>query len=171
MAARIRFDGTPAVPHRSGMGIIFCQYSAFCGTCVASSSWSSSVVYSATKAVRLDEIGEHVTARSVAPNAPRDVEAVLRDAAGTAHQPVDVRQLVSQVIERGSVVAEDRHAVVVRAATQELDHVCAVGELEAENVDEKRDLVFGARAIEDDVADLGGARAVQHDARMLHAIR
>ena len=46
-----------------------------------------------------------------------------------------------------------------------------VGELEAENVDEKRDLIFNARAVEDDVADLGRPRAVQDDARMPDDIR
>src|SRR5262245_12337471 len=64
------------------------------------------------EAVRLDEIGEYVAARSVAADPPLDVEPVLLEATGAAHQPVDVRQLVGHVIERGPVIAEDRHAVV-----------------------------------------------------------
>src|SRR5262249_42104981 len=89
---------------------------------------------------------------------------------GATHQPVDIRQLVGHVIERRPVVAEDRDAVVVRTAAQELHHVRGVGELEAESVDEKRNLIVGARAVEDDVTDLGRPRAVHNRARMLHEI-
>ena len=95
---------------------------------------------------------------------------LLLEAAGAAHQPVDVGQLVGHVIERGTVVAEDRDAVVIRAAAQELHHVRAVGQLEAEDVDEERDLVLGARAVEHDVADLGRPRAVENDVRVLHDV-
>src|SRR5438876_411425 len=64
-------------------------------------------------------------------------------------------EAASAVIERGAVVAEDRDAVMIRAAAQELHHVRAVGELEAEHVHEKRNLIVGACAVEDDVTDLG----------------
>src|SRR5262249_54581076 len=123
------------------------------------------------EAVGLDEIGEYVAARPVPSNTPFDVEAILLDAAGPPHQSVDIRQLIGHVIERGPVVAEDRHAVVIRAATQEVHEMRAVGELEAENVDKERNLIFNARAVEDDMADLGRPRAIQNDAWMLRAIR
>src|SRR5262249_39017881 len=51
------------------------------------------------EAVRLDEIGKYVAARPVAADPPLDVEPALLEAAGAAHQPVDVRQLVGHVIE------------------------------------------------------------------------
>ena len=47
----------------------------------------------------------------------------------------------------------------------------AVGELEAEHVDEKRNLIIGARTVENDVTDLGRPRAIQTDIRMLRDIR
>ena len=49
--------------------------------------------------------------------------------------------------------------------------MCVLSELEAEHVDEERDLVVGAGAVEHDVADLGRTRAVEHDVGMLHAVR
>src|SRR5262249_48219940 len=42
------------------------------------------------KAVRLDEIREYVVAWAVAADAPLDVEAIAPEAAGAAHQAVDV---------------------------------------------------------------------------------
>src|SRR5262249_727502 len=116
-------------------------------------------------------IGEDVAARAMPSDAPLDLESAPLDAAGTAHQPVHVWQLVSHVIERGSVVAEDRHAVVIGAAPQELHHMRAVRDLEAEHGDEEGDLSVGARAVEDDVADLGRPRAIEDHALMLHEIR
>jgi hypothetical protein len=59
------------------------------------------------------------------------------------------------MIERGSVVAEDCNAVVIGAAAKEFHHVGAVGKREAEHVDEKWNLIVGARAVENDMADLG----------------
>jgi hypothetical protein len=59
---------------------------------------------------------------------------------------------------------------MIRTAAQELHHVRGVGQLEAEHVDEERDLIVGARAVEDDVTDLGRPRTVQNRARMLHEI-
>src|SRR6266404_715500 len=106
------------------------------------------------EAIGLDEIGEHIAAGPMPADAPFDVEPVLLDPAGAAHQAVDVRHLVSDVIERGAVVAEDRDAVMIRTAAQELHHVRAVGELEAEHVHEKPHLIVGACAVEDDVTDL-----------------
>src|SRR5207248_4393481 len=84
------------------------------------------------EAVGLDEIRENVAAWAVPSDAPCDFDSVPLDAASAAHQPVHVRQLVSHVIERGSIIAEDRHAVMISAAPQELHHMRAVGDLEAE---------------------------------------
>ncbi len=123
------------------------------------------------EAVRLDEVREHVIAGTVAPHAPFDVEAALLEAAGAAHQAVHVRHLVGHVVERRAVVAEDRDAVMVRAAAQELHHVRAVGKLEAEHVDEERHLLVGTRAVEHDVADLARPRAIEHRVRMLERVR
>jgi hypothetical protein len=49
--------------------------------------------------------------------------------------------------------------------------VGAVGKLEAEHVDEKRNLIIGARAVENDVTDLGRPRAIHDHIRMLRAVR
>ncbi len=170
MAARIRFDGGPASPQRSGAGHHLLPVGGILRHVGGVIELVELGGVFGHEAVRLDEIGEHVAARSVPADAPLDVEAALLDTAGAAHQPVDVRQLVGHVVERGAVVAEDRHAVVIRAAAQELHHVRAVGKLEAEHVDEKRHLVVGARAVEHDMADLGRPRAVEHGVGMLHAV-
>jgi hypothetical protein len=123
------------------------------------------------KAVRLDEIGKHVVAWPVAADAPFDVEPIPLDPAGAAHQPVNVRHFVGDVIERGSAAADNRYTVMVGAAAQKFHHVRAVRAHEAEHVDEKRHLLVRVSAVEHDVADLGRARAIEDDVGVLGAIR
>src|SRR3984893_652461 len=114
------------------------------------------------KAVGLDEIGEHVAARPMASDPPGDLETALFDPPRAAHQSIDIGQLVSDMIERGSVVTKNRDAVVISAAAQELHHMGAVGEFESQHIGEERHLLFGARAVEDDMADLARTRAIEH---------
>ena len=99
MANRMRFDGGPAVPQRSPIGADLSSIRILRDVSGLIDLIKFGRIFG-DEAVRLDEIGKDIIPRAMTADTPFDINAILFEPAGAAHQPVDAGQFVGDVIER-----------------------------------------------------------------------
>src|SRR5262249_24108136 len=75
------------------------------------------------ESIGFDKVRKYVIAGSVPPDAPSDLESALPEPTCAAHQPVDIRHLIGHVIERRTIAARERNAVMIGAAADKIHKV------------------------------------------------